>query len=746
MEDYEDHSEDNKRKRIRATQACIPCRKKKIKCDGRKPNCLHCEQYNVTCIFAESRKRGPRKGYVQQLEERVAQLKQRLKEVGEDVPSTPPDMVQSGSIGGRASLEPEDLKMALLHSRESSIPKTPRPLNDSLNEFPARDLTLDLVGLFFTNPNATFPLIHKGMFMESVYRGEIFNGLLWAVLAVAARFSDDSRVTTNPPHLAGDKFASKAIACIDANTFEPTLYNLQFWGIMSAYEYGRASGARAWMYGGMAIRISLELGLNKEETLSEPMRAPDGKVDELAMALRRRIFWSTYSIDKFCSAGTNRPQSLEEGDCDSKYPTIAESLILLEIPTSLSEAAAKDTLVDIPAVHLTVVRIFGEINKYMNRAKPVHGQAISWPPIPQFRELDNQLRSWRAEIPERFHFNPSNLARHRATTSKHYMYLWLSAHMLWATSALVLHRASLAFTGNDLNRLAGDPYTIARDIESSTLLCKEAVDLVMDVFQIITDECGRNILPFICYTAYTVATTLMTSRANELAASQRSNKRLSILYKVMAHMEPYWPMCARVAATTKQLHNAHSRMYVISPETELFDDRKYDQATAHQFSPHVPQTYRKDKAIATSPVINDQSNPPPVKKKKKSRNTSTDAAAAVAPAPTYTIELQPSLVPALNNSPENNNVHGGYHTSEQHALPVEASIPLAPWMNSNTDFNSLDFLFDGTLFGQMIFDAQRMPPPGIGEPTGLDTHLFNGPLANTSDGFANYKPVWDVEH
>jgi hypothetical protein len=31
MEDYEDHSEDNKRKRIRATQACIPCRKKKVR-------------------------------------------------------------------------------------------------------------------------------------------------------------------------------------------------------------------------------------------------------------------------------------------------------------------------------------------------------------------------------------------------------------------------------------------------------------------------------------------------------------------------------------------------------------------------------------------------------------------------------------------------------------------------------------------------------------------------------------------
>ena len=67
---------------------------------------------------------------------------------------------------------------------------------------------------------------------------------------------------TNPPHLAGDKFASKAMACIDANTFEPALYNLQFWGIMSAYEYGRASGARAWMYGGMAIRQVSHIRLN----------------------------------------------------------------------------------------------------------------------------------------------------------------------------------------------------------------------------------------------------------------------------------------------------------------------------------------------------------------------------------------------------------------------------------------------------------------------------------------------------
>ncbi|KAI7849087.1 hypothetical protein BDC45DRAFT_594686 [Circinella umbellata] len=72
------------KKRIRATQACILCRKKKIKCDGAKPECLHCQEANITCEYSECRKRGPRKGYVQLLEERLAQLEKRVST--DDIP------------------------------------------------------------------------------------------------------------------------------------------------------------------------------------------------------------------------------------------------------------------------------------------------------------------------------------------------------------------------------------------------------------------------------------------------------------------------------------------------------------------------------------------------------------------------------------------------------------------------------------------------------------------------------------
>lgn len=55
---------------------------------------------------------------------------------------------------------------------------------------------------------------------------------------------------------------------------------------------------RAWTYGGVAVRMCQELTLHKEETLKVPITAPDGTVDYVAMALRRRIFWSCFCIDK----------------------------------------------------------------------------------------------------------------------------------------------------------------------------------------------------------------------------------------------------------------------------------------------------------------------------------------------------------------------------------------------------------------------------------------------------------------
>jgi hypothetical protein len=63
-------------------------------------------------------------------------------------------------------------------------------------------------------------------------------------LTVHFRFSDHPAIRTNPPYLAGERFAEKALSYVNADLLQPSLENTQFWGIMSCLEYGRASGSK----------------------------------------------------------------------------------------------------------------------------------------------------------------------------------------------------------------------------------------------------------------------------------------------------------------------------------------------------------------------------------------------------------------------------------------------------------------------------------------------------------------------
>ena len=52
--------------------ACVICRKRKLKCDGKKPKCATCDRLGHNCAYDEvRRKSGPKRGYVKDLEARL---------------------------------------------------------------------------------------------------------------------------------------------------------------------------------------------------------------------------------------------------------------------------------------------------------------------------------------------------------------------------------------------------------------------------------------------------------------------------------------------------------------------------------------------------------------------------------------------------------------------------------------------------------------------------------------------------
>ncbi|KAG9882812.1 hypothetical protein KCU98_g19370, partial [Aureobasidium melanogenum] len=59
--------------------ACVLCRKRKLRCDGAKPSCATCTRLSHNCAYDEVRKKsGPKRGYVKELEARLAQVETLL--------------------------------------------------------------------------------------------------------------------------------------------------------------------------------------------------------------------------------------------------------------------------------------------------------------------------------------------------------------------------------------------------------------------------------------------------------------------------------------------------------------------------------------------------------------------------------------------------------------------------------------------------------------------------------------------
>ncbi|EON68598.1 hypothetical protein W97_07856 [Coniosporium apollinis CBS 100218] len=79
QDDFSDPNSSSARKRSKVSRACDECRRKKIRCDATSENgpeaCTSCKRTGAVCQFSrQPMKRGPSKGYIKELAERVARI------------------------------------------------------------------------------------------------------------------------------------------------------------------------------------------------------------------------------------------------------------------------------------------------------------------------------------------------------------------------------------------------------------------------------------------------------------------------------------------------------------------------------------------------------------------------------------------------------------------------------------------------------------------------------------------------
>ncbi|KAF4983687.1 hypothetical protein FDECE_17249 [Fusarium decemcellulare] len=318
---------ESRRKRIR--QACLNCRRKKVRCGGEKPVCNFCSRLSQTCLYAEDGRSHRRTSMPYQ-------------PGSDDVPDAV--MVREDILFG--ALDADVSRLIPLASFNAANHHTPSHLLDlhaqNHDKIPTPITTVSQAQTATQSPEKDRPQMHTllfaadvyfrfchnqpySLFHEQTFRRRLVDGtlppyLLWALLSVARRYSTlpAFQLATADDALV---YATRAWECIDlpwngGTSPEDIIPVIQAIILIVNTEHPAGLCGQAYMKLGFAIRIALHSKLHLEPETDMPI---------ILREERKRTFWSLYLQDKLISLSRGRFCVLRDEECRISLPCSEEA-------------------------------------------------------------------------------------------------------------------------------------------------------------------------------------------------------------------------------------------------------------------------------------------------------------------------------------------------------------------------------------------------------------------------------------
>ncbi|KAJ9426021.1 fungal-specific transcription factor domain-containing protein [Fusarium oxysporum] len=359
-----------KRVRQRVSVACLPCRQKRIRCDGALPVCTSCTAKAISCEynFTDNKRKPPSKAYVQALEGRIRCLEEQLSSRNEMSASQfTADSEDASMIMSFDSIDDsgdQNLLSALtglmgrfnigddgqLHyfgsqsnyhlmnsisdksSMESTVSLQRRglaavermgknmPLSVALQEH--------LLELYWTWQHPWNYIIHKEVFSRA-FRSRTYDRyctplLLSAIFALACRFSDckELRTVGEDPNTAGSAFFEQAKILFLYESQAPIIATVQAAALMSMRALSDGQEALGWLYCGNAVRMALNLGLN----IDCSQWVTSGLISEDEAEVRKVTWWGCFVLDKLFSIAVGRPGCTRKSHITCPKPSLSHEV------------------------------------------------------------------------------------------------------------------------------------------------------------------------------------------------------------------------------------------------------------------------------------------------------------------------------------------------------------------------------------------------------------------------------------
>ncbi|TGJ76423.1 hypothetical protein E0Z10_g10883 [Xylaria hypoxylon] len=419
----------NPRKRGRT--ACTRCKHRKQKCDDQWPTCSNCSKAGTECDKSAVSEDEPPAAYTRALEERVALLEARLSEqVRQEesgVPQPPTGGIRTQSrnnvlaeavellalgnieapayVGASSGLNlaltlgemvqatvwhkalPLDADGSRLGTTDGTgISRGARAINRQemvarSAEPPSDDQGTALLNAYLNQPQTRYPFLDEREIWDLHAKRMTLNSTPVQQLTKPERFE---RNAPTPP----ENYYMTALQHLFTARESKTTQNVEAMLLLVLYHI-RSSSYGIWYMIGLAMRTCIDLGLHTKRH--------EGNIDRYTVQMRRRLFWSVYSLERTIAICLGRPLSIPDRQIDVELPLDPEDEAWSEIePTQTANPTRKRSL-SMALWLFKMRRIESRIQFSIYRAdKPLSALTS------KMNQLYQDLESWKTSLVERF--------------------------------------------------------------------------------------------------------------------------------------------------------------------------------------------------------------------------------------------------------------------------------------------------------------------------------------------------------
>jgi hypothetical protein len=252
--------------------------------------------------------------------------------------------------------------------------------------------------------------------MQRVEEKSVEPILVDAVCGLAARFSDHPLLAKDHgSHYLkseyGQVFAQRAKAAV-VDTFPcPSVAAVQACLLLAYEGFGSNQDSALWMYLGCAIRMAVDLGLQKLDgvkhqgekdpgyrrlsndfTDSDPPAKITAQERKEVEQERIDTLWAVFMLDRVISSGTGRPVTLRDEDLELDFPAVT-----LSAPNGWPKP--------FPAL-IQIIHLYGRVSDLLNNIRDV--KDVTPKKVEGLSEMERDLTQFYEKLDDRLTFNATN--------------------------------------------------------------------------------------------------------------------------------------------------------------------------------------------------------------------------------------------------------------------------------------------------------------------------------------------------